>query len=304
VFALVGVAWSAVFAELRGSSCGAVNGVGVGSLENRETAARGRATMPGCVRLICTRVQGSKSRRASWIGVDRRSSLSSSLDRLFVLSSRRARSKASCKMRYRLPLELELTIIELAAPPLAINRLHDRVAFFIKISLMHRSLTAWAQERLRDQFLYTYHTRPDEHERLEKRFEAGFGHNRPLRRLYLDLTRLPTDINEREEPGTDSVSVTVKGHVIPPTSLLSRSDDPEQVGSKAREQASEAVAHYVYPANDSNDGRWELCTVITSYSQVLDTLWVKLPYLDLNIKNLPCASAVDSVPWRLSATQG
>jgi hypothetical protein len=88
-------------------------------------------------------------------------------------------------------VELELTIIELAAPPLAINRLHDRVAFFIKISLMHRSLTAWAQERLRDQFLYTYHTRPDEHERLEKRFEAGFGHNRPLRRLYLGIRNEP-----------------------------------------------------------------------------------------------------------------
>jgi hypothetical protein len=45
-------------------------------------------------------------------------------------------------MRYRLPLELELVILELAAPPLAIDSLHDRVRFFIKISLVHRSLTA------------------------------------------------------------------------------------------------------------------------------------------------------------------
>ncbi|KAG0660227.1 hypothetical protein C6P46_004681 [Rhodotorula mucilaginosa] len=78
-------------------------------------------------------------------------------------------------MRCKLPLELELTILELAAPPLAIDRLHDRVDFFTKISLVHRSLTAWARDRLHDQFLYTYQPRPDEHERLKRRLEAGFG---------------------------------------------------------------------------------------------------------------------------------
>ena len=96
-------------------------------------------------------------------------------------------------MRCKLPLELELTILELAAPPLAIDRLHDRVDFFTKISLVHRSLTAWARDRLHDQFLYTYQPRPDEHERLKRQLEAGFGRDRPLRRLYLDLSDLPED---------------------------------------------------------------------------------------------------------------
>lgn len=107
-------------------------------------------------------------------------------------------------MLYRFPLELELMIPEFAAPPLAIDRLHDRVAFCIIVSLVHRSLTAWAQERLQDQFLYTYRARHDEHERLKKQVEAGFGRDRPVRRFYLDLTRLPADIHDRNVPGTDS----------------------------------------------------------------------------------------------------
>ena len=90
-------------------------------------------------------------------------------------------------MRYRLPLELELTILELAAPPLVKPRLHDRVDFFINVSLVHRSLTAWAQERLHYQFLYTYRRRSDEYERLETRLEAGFGRDRSIRRLYTSI---------------------------------------------------------------------------------------------------------------------
>ena len=78
------------------------------------------------------------------------------------------------RMRYRLPLELELTILEFAAPPLAFDCLHDRVAFLINVSLAHRFFTAWAQERLHDQFLYTYRPRSNEHERLKMRLEAGF----------------------------------------------------------------------------------------------------------------------------------
>ena len=109
-------------------------------------------------------------------------------------------------MRYRLPLELELTILELATPSRAIDSLHDRVNFFIRISLVHRSLTAWAQERPHDQFLYTYRSQADEHERLKARFEAGFSRDRSLRRLYLDFSHLPSTIPERREPGTDSVS--------------------------------------------------------------------------------------------------
>lgn len=136
-------------------------------------------------------------------------------------------------MRYRLPVELELAILESAAPPLAIDSLHDRVQFFIKVSLVHRSFTAWAQERLHDQFLYTYHPQPDEHERLKTRFEAGFGRGRPLLRLYLDLNKLPA-IEELEEPGCYSVSITVEGHDYQPTFLLSASSDTRQVGTRAQ----------------------------------------------------------------------
>ena len=99
---------------------------------------------------------------------------------LISLRSRRV----PCTMRYRLPLELELTILELAAPPLAIDSLHDRVAFFITVSLVHRSFTAWAQDRLRDQFLYTYRPRNGEYARLERRLtEGGYGANCPILRL-------------------------------------------------------------------------------------------------------------------------
>lgn len=160
-------------------------------------------------------------------------------------------------MRYRLPLELELTVLELAAPPLAIDSLRDRVRFFINVSLVHRSLTAWAQDRLRDQFLYTYRRRPDEHARLKMRFEAGYGPDRPIRRLYLDFSNLPRHAGGRTNPGTDSVSVTRNGRVYGPISLAMGPSGPEQAGMRAQDQACEAVAHYV--RNDSAlDSRWRL----------------------------------------------
>jgi hypothetical protein len=45
-------------------------------------------------------------------------------------------------------IEEEAADRTVAAEPLAIDSLHDRVDFFINVSLVHRSLTAWAQERL------------------------------------------------------------------------------------------------------------------------------------------------------------
>jgi hypothetical protein len=189
-------------------------------------------------------------------------------------------------MRYRLPLELELTILELAAPPLAIDSLHDRVAFFINISLVHRSLTAWAQERLRDQFLYTYHRRSDEHERLKARFAAGFGRDRLVRRLYLDLSDLPAHIVSRTRPGTDSVSTAVNGHVCNAISLASVPGGAGGGGTRIQKQGCESIAYYVQ--NDAaHHDHWELCAMITSYSQALDTLWLKLPPMRLDISALP-----------------
>ena len=190
------------------------------------------------------------------------------------------------KMRYRLPLELELAILESAAPPLAFDHLHDRVEFFINVSLVHRSLTAWAQERLRDQFLYTYKPRPDEHDRLKMRFEAGFGRDRLLRRLYLDLSRLPEQIDKRKKPGSDSISATIDGRVYRPVSSISGPGNLGQVGTTGQGQACEAVAHYVQnaPAQISN---WEVCAMITAYCQALDTLWLKPPIVQLDIADLP-----------------
>ena len=195
-------------------------------------------------------------------------------------------------MPNRLPLELELTIFELAAPPLSVDHLHDRVDFFINASLVHRSLTAWAQERLHDQFLYTYHRRADEHERLKKRFEAGFGRDGQVRRLYLDLTGLPKDVAERTNPGADSVSVTVDGRVYEALSLARGPSNLAEAGTSVQEQACDAVAHFEQPGNNSDAGTWEMCAMITGYSQALDTLWLKLPFKDLNIKNLPRAWAI------------
>jgi hypothetical protein len=195
-------------------------------------------------------------------------------------------------MRCSVPLELELTILELAAPPLAFDRLHDRVNFFINASLVHRSLTAWAQERLHDQFLYTYRSQPDEHERLKARLEAGFaGRDRSLRRLYLDLSDLPSDIDRREKPGADSVSTEVNGRVCMPVSSIGGPGEPERTGARTQEQACEAVAHFIHPMMDPYGGHWELCAMITTYAQALDTLWLKLPLVRLEIADLPRESA-------------
>ena len=197
-------------------------------------------------------------------------------------------------MRYRLPLELELAILELAAPPLAYDSLHDRVDFFINAALVHRSFTAWAQDRLRDQFLYTYRARPDEHARLKSRFEAGFaGRDRPLRRLYLDLGCLPEQSNRRKEAGIDSVSVMIKGRVYGPVSAISGPGSPNRT-----DPSCEAVAHYVHPANDPYNRHWELCTMITTYAQALNTLWLKLPLIRLEIAGLPRECATGRVSKR------
>lgn len=205
-------------------------------------------------------------------------------------------------MRYRLPPELELRILELAAPPLAIDRLHDRVEFFINASLVHRSLTQWAQERLHDQFLYTYQARPDEHERLKTRLEAGFGRDRPLRRLYLDLTRLPEDPRELEEPGTVSVSYAIHRRYFGAMSLVEGPAGPDDDGTTAHARAREAVAvaHIVESETRGTlESYWALCPVMEAYSQVIDTLWLKPPVTKLDIADWPRKCATGPVFGRL-----
>ena len=191
-------------------------------------------------------------------------------------------------MLYRLPLELELAILELAAPPLAIDHLPDRVDFFIKISLVHRSLTAWAQVKLRDQLLYTYRSRRDEHKRLQTRFEAGFGRDRPIRRLFLNLTYLPADIHERIELGTGSVSATIDGRVYGAATLTSGPDDTGEGSTSVQEPAFDAVAHFTQDEDYSTvHDHWTLGATITARCQSLDTLWLMPPALKLDISELP-----------------
>ena len=209
-------------------------------------------------------------------------------------------------MPYRLPLELELIILTLAAPALEMDSLHARVDFFIEISLVHRSLTAWAQDKLHDQFLYTYRPRVDEYERLKKRFEAGFGRDRPLRRLYLDLTQLPDAAHVRKALDTDSVSVTIDGRVLVPlrpTSALSGSI--QDGAATAQKETFDEVARFVVIAAPApGDGYWELCAMITSHCQALDTLWLKPPILKLDLKALPRAPAIEPVADRSQTYRG
>lgn len=146
-----------------------------------------------------------------------------------------------------------------------------------------------------DQFLYTYQPRLDEHERLKRRLEAGFGRDRQLRRFYLDLTDLPEKLDKPRYSGTDSISATNNGLVYEPVSSLSGPGGRKRTGASC-----EAVAHFVPPpGNDPNDGQWELCTMITAYAQALGTLWLKLPLTRLEIADLPrkCARGQASRRW-------
>ncbi|GAA5982756.1 hypothetical protein JCM10908_006773 [Rhodotorula pacifica] len=88
---------------------------------------------------------------------------------------------------FRLPLELELHILKLAAPRLAMDSLADRVKFLIKVSLVHRSFTAWAQDKLAEQFVYTYSLEANDFDRLQKRRLASTPHT--IRWILLDLRR-------------------------------------------------------------------------------------------------------------------
>lgn len=206
----------------------------------------------------------------------------------------------------RLPLELELYILELATPPLAIDSLHERVDYFINVSLVHRSLTAWAQEHLHDQFSYTYRRRSDEHERFKTRFEAGFGRDRPLRRLYLDLTRLPSDIHDRNGPGTDSVFALLRLRTYEAVSDTSGLSNPAEVGTSIKGRMCDAVAHFCqFDDHPRSDDYWVLCEMISDRCQSLDTLWLMPPSLQLNITNLPYTSGTWRLPWgQLSKSRG
>ena len=204
--------------------------------------------------------------------------------------------EARSKMRYRLPLELELCILELAAPPFEIDSLPHRVNFIIKISLVHRSLTAWAQDRLRDQFLYTYRPRRDEYKRLKERLEAGFGRDRRLRRLYLDLTRLPKEAHLLTAPDIDSISIPTVGRASVRSLPISEPSNSAQDGARA---LKDEVVRFVQLDNAApNDGYWELSATITSYCQALDTLWLKPPIPKLDLRDLPRAPAIESVADR------
>ena len=169
-------------------------------------------------------------------------------------------------MLYRLPLELELIILQLAAPPLVKPRLAERVDFFIKISLVHRSFTAWAQDRLHDQFLYTYRPRKDEYARLKRHLaEAGFGQSRPIPRLYLDATRLcHPDDPEQDEPVIRSPSET-------------RDTVETRLSADEGAEASEAQTQSTHRISKIGPSERALKLLFLSCGHSFDTLWLMHP---------------------------
>ena len=196
--------------------------------------------------------------------------------------SRGARAQRAYTMRYRLPLELELTILELAAPPLVKPRLVDRVDFFINTSLVHRSLTAWAQNRLQDQFLYTYRPREDEYARLERRLtEGGFGPSRPIKRLYLDVTRLR--LQEDGQP------------YYPDSPKSSESVESADTASLANKNSQSSEDEGIQPSNgygifgsheDPDAPGWTLKPLLACCVQSLDTLWLLPPFDNLDLSTI------------------
>ena len=196
------------------------------------------------------------------------------------------RSNVPSQMRYRLPLELELTILELAAPPLVKSRLAERIKFFIKILRLHRSFTVWAQERLHDQFLYTYRPREGEYARLERRLkEAGFGPTRSIQRLYLDVSRLrrpgdpkPHGFDSEEEDSEASATVET---VSASAGTSSSGRESSQVSEGQSNQP--ASGHGIFEVASFER---TLSPLLAHYVQGLDTLWLIPPYTWLDLSDL------------------
>lgn len=171
-------------------------------------------------------------------------------------------------------------ILELAAPPLTKPHLHERVDFFINAALVHRSFIAWAQERLHDQFLYTYHTRPDEHACLERRLtEAGFGPTRSIQRLYLDVSRLLRP-GDSEPDGFDSE----EGSETSATSAETASSGSESSQSSEGPSNQPSSGH-----GTSERASFErtLSPLLAHYVQGFDTLWLMPTYIGLDLSGIP-----------------
>ena len=190
-------------------------------------------------------------------------------------------------MPYRLPLELELTVLEFAAPPLAMYSLHKRVAFFINVSLVHRSLTAWAQERLHDQFLYTYRPRADEYARLESRLaEAGFGPSRPIKRLYLDATRLrhPGDPYPRWWAPASMSEIEAGLETAWSTN-----------GRAQLRQGQTFRGNRVFESQETPAASgWTLGSLLSRCVRALETLWLTPPFAVLDLSDIACTPRTHS----------
>ncbi|GAA5982784.1 hypothetical protein JCM10908_006787 [Rhodotorula pacifica] len=185
---------------------------------------------------------------------------------------------------YRLPLELELHILRLATPPLEMDSLHDRVDFLCKVALVYRSMTDWAQEKLHDQFLYTYKLRSDEYARLEHRLtHGGFGPTRPICRLYLDVSRLwqigdplPTAL----EAETVNQSQITPG-LVPAASGTSLGSDDLEAGQGV--QGGQAVfARSTLPSGAC----WRVEPLLARCIQELEMLWLMPPYADVDLSDI------------------
>ena len=108
---------------------------------------------------------------------------------------------------------------------------------------------------------------------------------------------MPSDIPERREPGTDSVSADINGRFYAASTPTSRAVDTEEGGLRSQERVCEAVAHYSESALD--EGGWSVCPMIKICSQRLDMLWLKVPFAKLDVADLPGAN-----PSRMESLSG
>ncbi|POY74934.1 hypothetical protein BMF94_1910 [Rhodotorula taiwanensis] len=193
---------------------------------------------------------------------------------------------ARAMTRYRLPLELELHVLELALPPLRMTAVKGRVQFCLAVSLVHRSFTAWAQQHLREQFVYTYQHRHGQLRRLEKRRrDAEAAHDWKPKYVLLDLQWLDYALG--------LVDCRFCGMAFDYDELVT-SDD---------ERADERPRYNTNLADWTGDGLVRFNASFLSWLQGIPQLGLRLPHTMLDFDDIPGVEllelATDSCiePW-------
>lgn len=105
-------------------------------------------------------------------------------------------------MTPRLPLELQLHILELAVPPIIQRRLDERSVLLQILSLVTRSWTAWAQSQLHEHISILHKLDRGTLVRAMKRLEAKEAQGYPLKRVALYFDAGPdARVVVRDAPG-------------------------------------------------------------------------------------------------------